>query len=377
MIQRTLYGALPLENHRILRSTSISSLKMAQNTLKEYLPWTQTPLIINAPMSGVATSDLAIAVTRAGGLGQIGFMDNLRALSSQLDTVRHELQDLMASLPDPQQLPIGVGVIVFGSPLEEWMQLFATHKPAVVWLSFASTEDLRAWTEGIRYSSPATKVWIQLGSVRDALDVAKSCHPDALVLQGGDAGGHGLANGASIISLIPEVADALEEHEITDIPLIAAGGIVDGRGSAAALALGASGVVMGTRFLAATEARIPSFYRDAILQASDGGEATARSRIFDEVWGLNFWPQKYDGRCLRNKFYNQHMEGVPINIIRRWLSSAMNSEEEVKDLMTQDMGSIWAGTGVGLIKRLGKAADIVQEVREDAGKRLNRAILSL
>ncbi|KAJ5128069.1 hypothetical protein N7448_008848 [Penicillium atrosanguineum] len=349
-------------------------------SFKRYLPWTQTPLIINAPMSGVATSDLAVAVTRAGGLGQIGFMDNMRALSSQLETVRHELQDLMASLSDPQQLPIGVGVIVYGSPLGDWMQLFATYKPAVAWLSFASTEDLRVWTEAIRYSSPATKVWIQLGCVRDALDVAKACHPDAMVLQGSDAGGHGLAKGASIISLIPEVADALEELEIKDIPLIAAGGIVDGRGSAAALALGASGVVMGTRFLAATEARIPNVYRDAILQASDGGEATARSRIFHEIWGPNFWPQKYDGRCLRNKFYDQHMAGVPINNIRSWLSSVMNSEEEkgeAKELMWQDMGSIWAGTGVGLIKRLGNAGDFVREVREDTGKRLTRATLSL
>lgn len=76
--------------------------------LKNQLPWIQSPLIINAPMSGVATSELATAVTRAGGLGQIGYMDDIRALSKELDRTRKELQDIMATLPDPDQLPRSV-----------------------------------------------------------------------------------------------------------------------------------------------------------------------------------------------------------------------------------------------------------------------------
>lgn len=320
-------------------------------------------------MSGVAFSDLAIAVSRAGGLGQIGFLDDMRELSKELDTARNKLQDLMATLPDPQVLPIGVGVIVFGSPLEAWMRLFKTHKPAVAWLSFAGTNDLRQWTEAIRQASPATKVWIQLGSVTAALDVARECQPDALVLQGSDAGGHGHRDGASIISLIPEVTDTLLQHGISDIPLIAAGGIVDGRGATAALALGASGVVMGTRFLAAPETRIPQIYRNAIFKASDGGQATARSRVFDEIWGPNFWPATYDGRCLRNKVYNRYESGEDIDKIRRWLFSAMNGPEG-EALDVHDMGSLWAGTGVGMVNTVQKAADIVQTVRDDVLERI-------
>lgn len=356
----TLTAALPSA------TTTMSSL----NILKTYLPWAQTPLIANAPMSGIAKSKLATAVTRAGGLGQIGFMDNLQELSKELETTKEALADLTT-----QTLPIGLGVIVFGSPIEAWMTLFVKYKPAVAWLSFASADELQAWTEGIRCSSPHTRVWIQLGSVRAAVEVARACRPDALVLQGADAGGHGHEDGASIISLIPEVADKLFELGF-DIPLIAAGGIVDGRGCAAALSLGASGVVMGTRFLAAEETAIPAVYFDAILEASDGGQATARSRVFDEIWGPNFWPKSYDGRCLRNKVYEKYKAGIDIKKIRSWLSMAMKVPA-AENLDIKDMGSIWAGTGVGLVKKQDTAANIIQEIREDTRKHLTRASISL
>lgn len=340
-------------------------------SLKTYLPWTQTPLIANAPMSGVATSELATAVTRAGGLGQIGYLDDMQALSNELDSTKKELQDIIPTLPDPEQLPIGLGVIVFGSPIDAWMRLFATYKPAVAWLSFAGTSEMKTWTVGIRKVSPKTGIWVQLGNVQAAVDVAQACHPDALVLQGSDAGGHGHQDGASIISLIPETADALQKLGI-DIPLIAAGGIMDGRATAAALTLGASGVVMGTRFLGASESHIPQIYREAIFSASDGGQSTARSRVFDDIWGPNFWPTTYDGRCLRNKFYEMYTKGKDITTIRAWLSETMNGSGG-QNFDVQDMGSLWAGTGVGMLDTLGNAADIVGSIREDTKKRLRRA----
>ncbi|GFF23816.1 nitronate monooxygenase [Aspergillus udagawae] len=350
---------------------------MALSTiLRKHLPWMESPFIINAPMSGAAASDLAIAVTRAGGLGQIGFMDNRQMLSEHLKKAQHGLQDMMKSLPNPNILPIGVGIIVFGSPVDDWMSLFSLYKPAVVWLSFASTPEFTSWTRGIRRATPETKVWIQLGSVTAAVEVAEACRPDALVIQGSDAGGHGHQDGASIVSLIPEVADALRERTIYDIPLIAAGGIADGRGCAAALALGASGVVMGTRFLAARETRVPDIYRDAILHASDGASTTARSRIFDDIWGPNFWPMAYDGRCLRNKVYEDYRNGVGVDRIRTWLYAGARQDGS-EPLEPKDTGSIWAGTGVGLVKKVEGAADIVQEVRDDARARLSTAFSSL
>ncbi|CAG7919334.1 unnamed protein product [Penicillium olsonii] len=337
------------------------------NTFKQYLPWIQKPLLINAPMSGIAKSKLATAVTTAGGLGQIGFLDDPQDLTDELELTKKALANI-----ESQNLPIGLGVIVFGTPMKPWLDLFAKYKPAVAWLSFASADELKEWSVGIRRASPQTRIWIQLGSVSAAVEVAQACRPDALVLQGIDAGGHGHEDGASVVSLIPEVTDTLSELGF-DIPLIAAGGIVDGRGCAAALSLGASAVVMGTRFLAAEETAIPAIYRSAIFEASDGGQATARSRVFDEIWGPNFWPKTYDGRCLKNQVYRQYTSGVDIRKIRSWLSHAMNGPDAER-LSVQDMGSIWAGTGVGMVKRQVKAADIVQEVRGDTIRYLERAL---
>lgn len=109
-------------------------------------------------------------------------------------------------------LPIGVGFQTFDADLKVAEELIREHRPAAVWL-FAprnGQEELDIWSERLRLASPGTQIWIQVGSVRDALNVAKSeQRPDVLVLQGIDAGGHGLARGAGIISLLPEVDDGL------------------------------------------------------------------------------------------------------------------------------------------------------------------------
>lgn len=112
---------------------------------------------------------------------------------------------------------------------------------------------------------PRTKVWMQVGSVKDAVEIARACKPDVLIVQGTDAGGHGLAQGAGIVSLLFEVADAVEAlakgGAAEEMPLLmAAGGIVKGRGVAAALVLEAAGVAMGTKFLESAEANVAAGY---------------------------------------------------------------------------------------------------------------------
>lgn len=138
-----------------------------------------------------------------------------------------------------------------------------------------------------------------------------------LVLQGLDAGGHGGEKGAGVISSIPEVKDALDDSGATEISIVAAGGIADGRGVAAALALGAEGVVMGTRFVAAEEAQVHPAYNAAVLDTSDGGQSTIRAKVFDELAGPNIWPVDYDGRAIVADSYLDHAEGISIDEIRR------------------------------------------------------------
>ena len=225
--------------------------------------------------------------------------------------------------------------------------------------------------ESGKLATKRQKIWIQVGTVAMALDIAMSCQPDVLVIQGSDAGGHGLAQSSSIISLLPECADALEREGLGDIPLVATGGIVDGRGLAAALMLGASGVCLGTRFLASPEAAISDGYRNAVVQARDGGVSTARTTVYDRLRGTVGWPDLYNGRGILNLSFRDHVSGM---------SEEENKKlyEDATKLGNQGWGddgrmTTYAGTGVGLIHNVTPAADIVKEMLSEWRKLISKA----
>ena len=338
----------------------MDSFNKSMRKLERDFPWLHLPLVSNAPMSGFAESELAVAVARGGGLGQIGFTGSVGGLREQLEQVRRKLPEEAGKDGSRGVLPVGVGFIVINGGPQVWLSMLAEYRPALVWLSFGKGAEFQAWASAIRAASSGSKVWVQVGSVEAALEAATACAPDALVLQGSDAGGHGHKAGASIVSLIPEVADALEQRNIADVALIAAGGIVDGRGAAAAVMLGAGGVVMGTKFLGATETVLVPEFRRVLLDSVDGGVATVRSRVFDDIHGMNMWPEMYDGRCVRNVMYDNAEKGLSaeenrIDISRRVSSSGSTS---VKDVAT-----LWAGTGVGLVKDVESATDIVRKTQ--------------
>ncbi|KIW86714.1 uncharacterized protein Z519_12700 [Cladophialophora bantiana CBS 173.52] len=340
--------------------------------LRSQLPWTSSPLIVNAPMGGFAGGDLASAVTKSGGLGMIGAImpDDLE---KELDVAADELKALTGQ---GHMLPIGVGLLPFVVKPESVLPILRKHQPAVIWL-FAAKEldDYTSWSTEIRKSCPNSRIWIQVGSVSAAVKIAKSAKPDALIMQGADAGGHGFERGASIISLLPEVADVLEAKGLGGIPLLASGGIADARGAAAAFALGASGVVIGTRFLAAKETKVPPGYRELVLAAKDGAQSTVRSKLFDNVKGPNIWPDAYDGRSLVTESYSDHVRGVDIKEIREKHNEAVTGEDG--GFGKTNRANVWAGAGVGLVNRLQNAADIVEEVRKGISLILESTIARL
>lgn len=323
----------------------------------------------------IATSPLAVNVSRAGGLGFLGVGSDCSTFSDLLKQCQASLQTHpMGELPDGI-LPVGVGFICWGADLSTALSVIAEapFKPAAAWL-FAPQEpaDLVAWSEGIRQASNGkTKIWVQVGTVKMALDVAGSCKPDVLVIQGSDAGGHGLAQSSSIISLIPECADALEREGFGSIPLIATGGIVDGRGVAAALTLGASGVTMGTRFLCSPEAVISKGYREAVVNASDGGVNTARTTVYDRTRGTHGWPQTYNGRGILNKTFYDHESGMSEEDNKRLYDEAMEKGDQ--GWGNEGRMTTYAGTGVGLINKVMPAAEIVAEVLSDCRACFSRA----
>jgi nitronate monooxygenase len=261
---------------------------------------------------------------------------------------------------------VGVGFINWGADLEKALPVIQKFKPAAIWFfAPSSVAALRDWTERYRHASPGSRVWVQVGSVREAVDVVRECRPDVLVVQGTDAGGHGLAQGAGLVSLLPEVSDRVAElipHENDRPLLIAAGGIVEARGAAASLLLGASGVVMGTRFLASHEAVLTKGYQDEVLRASDGGQTTVRTKVWDNARGTTGWAATHNGRGIVNKTYTDALNGM--------------TDEENKSLYEEDMkkGDLgwgvdarlctYAGSAVGLVREVNGAGEIVREVRD-------------
>ncbi|KAF2134980.1 inosine monophosphate dehydrogenase [Dothidotthia symphoricarpi CBS 119687] len=336
------------------------------------LPWTTTPLLINAPMANFAGGALASAVSLAGGLGMIGCLTSTSDLRRELDTAATALSS-HTFFQETHSLPIGVGFLTFLLKLDDILPLVREYRPAVIWLFAAPhVDEYAAWSAALRTASPGSSVWIQTGSVDAALQICRTAAPDVLCMQGADAGGHGFEKGAGVISLVPETADALAREGFAHVPLVAAGGIVDGRGVAAALALGAAGVVMGTRFLASREVVVHARYQAAVLEARDGGQVTTRSRIFDELRGPNVWPEAYDGRSLVVRSYRDHVGGVGVEEIRRLYGEAVEEEDRGWKTGLQGRAAIWAGTGVGLVREVLGAGEIVERVRGEARDTLGR-----
>ncbi|KAL4946603.1 hypothetical protein BDV06DRAFT_218070 [Aspergillus oleicola] len=298
-------------------------------------------------MSGPA---LAVSVSRAGGLGFIGPGAKTQDTATDLEEASFLLQResffraFSASSKLSGLLPIGTGFQLWNDDLEVASSALKRFKPCAAWL-FApqnGQKDLDAWSRRLRASSPETQIWVQIGTVAEvrSLIASDAERPDVIVVQGAEAGGHGRANdGAGLISLLPEVADLLGSREV-DIPLVAAGGIADGRTALAALCLGASGIAMGTRFLASTEARIATGYQHEVVRASEGGSSTTRTLLYNHLRGTYGWPEGYSPRTLTNKSYTEHQAGKSFEELQVLHDQAAK---------TGDKGGISARAGVPLV----------------------------
>lgn len=346
---------------------------MAPNTLHADYPWLtpDAPLVVAAPMMKITLGRLAVSVSANGGFGFLAGGFDLTPLAKDLSEAA-ELAKPQNILPPDGTLPIGVAFQNWGSDLQLALEALKKHPVAAVWFfAPAQLSDLLEWSKQIRaVSAGKTKIWVQIGTVAEAVEVAKTSKPDVLVVQGSDSGGHGLAQRASLVTLLPEVADALAAEEI-DIPLVAAGGIMDGRGAAAALTLGASGVALGTRFLACHEAAIAKGYQDEILRVSDGGVSTVSTTIYDVVRGIHGWPRAYTGRGVANRTYNDAKHGM---------DQAENVELYKEAMQQGDAGwgpegrmTTYAGTGTGLVREVMHAGDIVRSVQQEAVQALQRS----
>ncbi|MBV8835984.1 MAG: nitronate monooxygenase, partial [Alphaproteobacteria bacterium] len=247
-------------------------------------------------------------------------------------------------------VPFGIGFITWSLARQpQLLDQALTAKPRAIWLSFG---DPAPFVEQIKAAGALVICQVQTETMaRDA--VAKGA--DIIVAQGTEAGGHGTSRGA--IALVPATVDAVGDK----VPVVMAGGVADGRGLAAALMLGAQGVVLGTRFYACLEAAGSAQAKARIVAAS--GDDTVRSVVFD-VSRQNIWPAPYTGRCLVND-HTRKWAGREIELLRH-----LNEEEHrylaAREREDFDIAAVIAGEAVALIRDLPEAGEIVRRIATDA-----------
>ena len=301
--------------------------------------------IVSAPMAFAGGGALAAAVSRAGGLGLIG--------GGYGDPSWIEEQFEAA-----QGARVGIGFITWSLRKSPSLLTDALkHRPTTVMLSFG---DPRPFVEEIRGAGAKLICQCQnMDHVEDALDVGA----DVVVAQGAEAGGHGALRGT--LTFVPEVADWLAQRSPGTL-LLAAGGIADGRGLAAALMLGADGVLVGTRLWASKEALVKKGHHDAIVGTN--GDGTLRTRVADIARQLP-WPRGFTARIRRNAFTErwhgreeQLEQNIAVEGPRYRQAFAAGDPENT---------GVWFGEAAGLIDAIEPAGVIVGRMVAQAALRLS------
>jgi nitronate monooxygenase len=284
-----------------------------------------------APMGGSAGGALAAAVSNGGGLGLVG---GGRGDPGWLD---RELR----IVAEGTNKAWGVGFLSWAADAGAVERALA-YQPDAVMLSFG---DPRPFIDAIRRADAALIIQVtDLNEARQALAVGA----DVIVAQGTEAGGHGGRRGRSTLTFVPVVADLA-----SPTPVLAAGGIVDGRGVAAALVLGAAGALIGTRFQATPEALVDPSITKAIIDGC--GEDTERNTVLDIARGAS-WPSEYPARTLRNWVIEQ-WQGREDELAGD--ADAQRAYQEAVARADLPPLPVWASEAIDLITDLRPAADLV------------------
>jgi nitronate monooxygenase len=308
--------------------------------------------IIQAPMGGAVGPALAAAVSNAGGLGMLVLW------RADLDTMRKQIRETRLLTTKPFGVNLNLEF-----PQEERLDVCLAEKVPIISFFWRDPAAL------VPRAKDAGAVVLHTVGSAQAARRAVDCGVDVIVAQGWEAGGH-VRGRVATLPLVPAVVDAVDP-----VPVVAAGGIADGRGLAAVLALGASGAWIGTRFLASHEAAIHPHYRKRLLRASED-DTVFLDELFDVGW------RKAPHRVLRNKTVDlweaagrpasgsRPGEGEVIarsgfagEIVRyQSYTPGEDAEGDIEAL------SLWAGQSVGLVSQVKPAGDIVREIVAQAEK---------
>ncbi|MGN0158855.1 MAG: enoyl-[acyl-carrier-protein] reductase FabK [Brotaphodocola sp.] len=293
--------------------------------------------IIQGGMAWVAESHLAAAVSEAGGLGLIG------GANAPGEVVRTYIREVKSMT----NKPFGVNVMLMSPYADEVAKVVVDEGVKVVTTGAGNPEKyMKMWKEA------GIKVIPVVASVALA-KMMERCGADAVVAEGTESGGH--IGEATTITLVPQVVDAVS------IPVIAAGGIGDGRGIAAAFMLGAEAVQMGTRFLVAKECVVHQNYKDRVLKAKD---------IDSEVTGRT---HGHPVRCLRNQMTREYVklekEGKSFEELEYLTLGTLRKAVQEGDVKH---GTVMAGQIAGMVSKEQTCQEMIDEMMEQAAKLLGR-----
>ena len=290
--------------------------------------------IIQGGMAWIADASLASAVSNAGGLGIIS------AMNANADWVREEIKKCRAMTDKP----FGVNIMLMSPYVEEVAKMVAEEKVPVV-------------TTGAGNPSRFVKMWKEAGTViipvvaSTALArMVERAGVDAVIAEGCESGGH--VGELTTMALVPQVVDAVK------IPVIAAGGIGDGRGLVAAFALGACGVQMGTRFLVAKECTVSEEYKRKVLSAKDISTMVTGKRLGHPVRAIkNTYMNAYAKLEADSNIPDEQLEQFGVGSLRKAAKDG-NSEE----------GCFLAGQIAGMVKKAQPAKEMIDEIMAQAEK---------
>ena len=308
--------------------------------------------VILAAMDVVADARLVRAVGAAGGYGFLG------AGYGEEPWLRRELEALTAGRDGMAGAAgFGVGFITWSLARQPHLLDIALEaRPTAIWLSFGDPAPFAQ-----RIKSAGARLVCQVQTLQMAHE-AVAAGADIVVAQGAEGGGHGVSR--STMTLVPEIVDALGDKAL----VVAAGGIADGRGLAAALLLGAAGVVLGTRLYATTEAAGFPAAKARIVGAT--GDSTLRGIVFD-VSRRNVWPAPFSGRCLQNA-HTEHWSGRELELMRH-IQVEGERYAAARAQGDFDTAAVIAGEAAGLIHDVPPAAEVIRRMVDSAAGLLARA----
>lgn len=293
--------------------------------------------IIQGGMTWIANAELAAAVSNAGGLGIISPNANMAADANVVDNLRNQIR-IAKSLTSK---PFGVNFPIQAPGCQEQIDVAIEEKVPVVTTSAGNPATYTSYLK-----DAGVKVIHVVASVRHATGAEKR-GVDAVIAEGYEAGGHNGFDELPTFALVPQVVDAVQ------IPVVAAGGIADARGFIAALALGADGVQIGTRFVATRECIAHQKVKEAIINAVDTGTV---------ISGRKLGPT----RGLKNEFVDKILEMEGRGATADELLSFIGAGRARLGKLEGDLvnGEAYAGVIAGMIKEIVSAGDVVRSIME-------------